>query len=62
VPKPENFELAFFALSDPTWVVDLGTEAKNRFFYQFTPPDFDGFWFILYAECSINIFLKLGQS
>jgi hypothetical protein len=31
VPKRENFELAFFTLSDPIWEGDLGTEAKNRF-------------------------------
>jgi hypothetical protein len=44
VPKRENFELAFFTLNDPIWVVGLGTEAKNEFFFHFGP-DFDGFWF-----------------
>jgi hypothetical protein len=44
VPKRENFSLAFFALSEPIWVCDLGTGEKNRIFYQLTP-DFDGFWF-----------------
>ena len=44
VPKCENFSLAFFALSEPIWVCDLGTGGKNRIFYQLTP-DFDGFWF-----------------
>jgi hypothetical protein len=39
VPKRENFSLAFFAQSEPTWVCDLG-----RIFYQMTPV-FDGFWF-----------------
>jgi hypothetical protein len=42
--KPENFELAFFTLSDPIWVGDLGSEAKKSIFYHFAP-DFDGFWF-----------------
>ena len=44
VPKRENFSLAFFALSEPIWLCDLGTGEKNRIFYQLTP-DFDGFWF-----------------
>jgi hypothetical protein len=44
VPKPENFSLAFFAQSEPTWVCDLGPGEKNRIFYQMTPV-FDGFWF-----------------
>jgi hypothetical protein len=44
VPKRENFSLAFFALSEPIWVCDLGTGEKKRIFYQMTP-DFDSFWF-----------------
>ncbi len=44
VPKRENFSLAFFVLSEPIWVCDLGTGDKNRIFYQLTP-DFDSFWF-----------------
>jgi hypothetical protein len=44
VPKRENFFLAFFTLSEPTWVCDLGTEQKNVFFYYLTP-DLEGFWF-----------------
>ena len=44
VPKRENFSLAFFALSEPIWVCELGTGEKNRIFYRLTP-DFDGFWF-----------------
>jgi hypothetical protein len=44
VPKHENFSPAFFALSEPNWIGDLGTEPKNPFFYQLNP-DFDGFWF-----------------
>jgi hypothetical protein len=43
MPKHENFSLAFFALSEPIWVCDLGT-GKNQFFYLLTP-DLDGFWF-----------------
>ncbi len=35
VSKRENFELAIFTLSDPIWEGDSGTEAKNKFFYQF---------------------------
>jgi hypothetical protein len=32
VPKRENFLLAFFALSEPIWVGDLGTKPKKNFF------------------------------
>jgi hypothetical protein len=32
VPKRENFLLAFFALSKPIWVGDLGTKQKNKNF------------------------------
>jgi hypothetical protein len=53
VPKRENFSLAFFALSEPIWVGDLGTGEKNRIFYQLTP-DFDGFWFFAAYECAVN--------
>ncbi len=44
VPKRENFSLAFFALSEPIWVCNLGSGKKNRFFYQMIP-DFEGLWF-----------------
>jgi len=44
VPKRENFSIAFFALSEPIWVCDLGSGEKNRIFYQITP-DFEGLWF-----------------
>jgi hypothetical protein len=44
VPKRENFSLAFFALSEPIWVCDLGTGPKNPFFYHFTPNS-ECFWF-----------------
>ncbi len=41
VSKRENFSLAFFALSEPTWACDLGSGEKNRIFYQMIP-DFEG--------------------
>jgi hypothetical protein len=44
VPKHENFSIAFFALSEPIWVCDVGTAKKIEFFYRLTP-DFDGFGF-----------------
>ena len=44
VPKRENFSLAFFALSEPIWVCDLGSGEKNRFFYQMIP-DLESLWF-----------------
>jgi hypothetical protein len=44
VPKRENFSPAFYTLSEPIWVGDLGTEPKNLFFYHLTP-DFERFWF-----------------
>jgi hypothetical protein len=44
VPKHENFSIAFFALSEPIWVCDVGTAKKSNFFYGLTP-DFDGFGF-----------------
>jgi hypothetical protein len=45
----------FFTLSDPIWLGDLGTEAKNRFFYHFGP-DYDEFGFLPHAEFSVNLF------
>ena len=44
VPKHEKFTIAFFALSEPIWVCDVGTAKKIEFFYRLTP-DFDGFGF-----------------
>ncbi len=32
VPKRENFSLEFFALSEPTWVCDLGPGKKIEYF------------------------------
>jgi hypothetical protein len=46
VPKRENFSLAFFALSEPIWVCELGNGEKNRIFYRLTS-DLDGFWFFV---------------
>ncbi len=37
VPKRENFSLAFFALSEPIWVCDVGSGEKNRFFLSNDP-------------------------
>ncbi len=37
VPKCENFSLAFFALSEPIWVCELGTGEKNRIFLLIDP-------------------------
>jgi hypothetical protein len=57
VTKHENFSLAFFALSEHTWVCDfknhlqfqylwcdLGSGKKSRIFYQMIS-DFEGLWF-----------------
>jgi hypothetical protein len=33
VPKRENFSLAFFTLSEPIWLVDLGTAKKFAFYH-----------------------------
>ncbi len=54
MPKRENFSLAFFALSEPMWVCDLGSGGKNRFFYQMIP-DFEGLHgFLPHTECAVN--------
>jgi hypothetical protein len=45
MPKHENFSLAFFALSEPIWVGDLGSDKKKTFFYHLIPA-FDGFLFL----------------
>ncbi len=49
MPKRENFSLAFFALSEPIWVCELGTDEKNQL-----TPDFDGFWFLPHTEYAVN--------
>jgi hypothetical protein len=49
----ENFSLAFFALSEPTWVCDLGSGKKSRIFYQMIP-DFEGLWFLPRTEGAVN--------
>jgi hypothetical protein len=51
-------EFAFLKLSDPIWLDDLGSEAKDRFFHQFSP-DFDVCGFLPHAECSVKYFFKL---
>ncbi len=50
----ENFGVRFFTLSDPIWLGDLGTEAKDCFCHQFSP-DFDVFLFsfLPHADCSV---------
>ncbi len=57
VPKHENFSIAFFALSEPIWVCDVGTAKKSNFFS-------DGFGFFdAYWVCGKqNKYLKLGQN
>jgi hypothetical protein len=37
VPKRENFSLAFFALSEPISVCELGTDEKSRIFLSIDP-------------------------
>ncbi len=63
MPKHENFSIAFFALSEPIWVCDVGTAKKIEFFYRLTP-DFDGFGvFAAYRVCGKQKkYLKLGQN
>jgi hypothetical protein len=54
VPKRENFSLAFFTLSEPIWVCDLGTGPKIDVFYQLTP-DFEGFFgFLPHTQCAVK--------
>jgi hypothetical protein len=48
MPKRDNFELAMFTLIDPR-VGDMGTKAKNGFFYHFGP-DFDEFCFFYHMQ------------
>ncbi len=47
VPKRENFSLAFFAQSEPTWVCDLGSGEKNRVFLS-NDPCFR--WFLVFCR------------
>jgi hypothetical protein len=53
VPKRENFSLAFFALSEPIWVCDLGSWKKNRFFYQMSLIS-KVYGFLPHTECAVN--------
>jgi hypothetical protein len=53
VPKRENFLLAFFALSGPIWVGDLGTKKKKKFF-SIWPLITIVFGFLPHTECAVN--------
>jgi hypothetical protein len=53
VPKRENFSLAFFTLSEPIWVGDLGT-AKKIFFFIALPMISMVFGFLPHTECAVN--------
>jgi hypothetical protein len=53
VPKRENFSLAFFTLSEPIWVGDLGIAKKNRFFITL-PLILMVFSFLPHTECAVN--------
>jgi hypothetical protein len=48
----------FLKLSDPIWVGDLGTEAKNGFFYIILVLISMAFGSLPLAECSITNFFK----
>jgi hypothetical protein len=51
VPKRENFSLAFFTLSEPIWVCDLGTGTKIDVFINW-PLISKVFWlFAAYSVC-----------
>ncbi len=53
VPKRENFLLAFFALSEPIWVGDLGTKQK-KFFFSIWPLISIVFGFLPHTKCAAN--------
>jgi hypothetical protein len=53
VPKHENCLLSFFALCEPIWVGDLGTDPKKIFFFHLTP-DLMVFGFLPHTECAVN--------
>ncbi len=53
MPKRENFSLAFFALSEPIWVCDLGTGEKIDFFISW-PLILIVFGFLPPTECAVN--------
>ncbi len=53
VPKRENFSLAFFAQREPTWVCNLGSGEKIKFFIKW--PLFSMvFGFLPHTECAVN--------
>ncbi len=53
VPKRENFLLAFFALSEPIWVGDLGTKQK-KIFFRIWPLISIVYGFLPHIECAVN--------
>jgi hypothetical protein len=53
VPKRENFSLAFFALSEPTWVCDLGSGEKIEFFIKW-PLISKVYGFLPHTECAVS--------
>ncbi len=53
VPKRENFSLAFFTLSEPIWVGDLGIAKKIRFFITL-PLISIVFGFLPHTECAVS--------
>ncbi len=53
VPKRENFSLAFFALSEPTWVCDLASGKKGEFFIKWSLIS-KVYGFLPRTECAVN--------
>ncbi len=53
VPKHENFSIAFFALSEPIWVCDVGTAKKSNFFIDL-PLISMVLGFLPHTECAVN--------
>ncbi len=52
-PKRENISLAFFALSEPIWVCDVGTAKKSNFFINW-PLISMVLGFLPHTECAVN--------
>jgi len=62
VPKCENFSLAFFALSEPIWVCDLGSGEKIDFFIKLSLIS-KVYGFLPHTECAVKKKkIKLGQN
>ncbi len=53
VPKRENFSFAFFALSEPIWVCDLGSGKKIKFFIK-RSLILKVYGFLPHTECAVN--------